>query len=306
MRERKLFILLMLAMLSTLSFIPVRQASASPGPTISVTAPPTGALPETTFTVNVDIASASDMYAWGVRASFNKLLLSLENVVKGSFLEGALISTFFTPTPFDAAAKTAANLNGYIDLGCTRLGEVPGKTGSGTAATLTFKVIEVYSDPIGLSGGTWLDSALVPGTFDAQNGASFDNTGLVGTWMSADLAGHSAWPEHHHFVVSKDEDGFNTLYGKVRSLGPTGSVYLKVGFTEMPDVLTPGEFYSAPTATRIAPGTIVDPPLTADFGPLTPPEAGKYAVTAKAYMSYGGTYWYPGIDLKTFSFAVVP
>jgi len=310
MRERKLFALMMLLALSALSFIPVRLASASPGPTISITpATITGAIPGTTFTVNVDIAGAADMYAWSVRVSFNKLLLSLENVVKGNFLEAPLITTFFVPTPFDDPTKTAANLNGYIDIACTRLGEVPGQNGGGTAATLTFMVLEVHNDPIGLSDAKWKDSALNDGTFDAQNSATFDNTGLVGTWMGADLAGHSAWPEHHHFVISKAADfdgtyGSMLLYGKVRSLGPTAPAYLRAHFQIVLDTLTPFDVYTDATTSRIDPGTILV--LTAKFGPVSAADAGKYSVTATTEMSWGGTYWYPGMDVKTFSFAVVP
>jgi len=322
MRERKLFAFLMLLALSSVPLLYVRPAVASPTTTISVDPSSTlGTIPGTTISINLYVSGAYNMYGWDIKLYFNKLLLQYIGAVKGSLLNGTYygvpIGQYFVET-----APTLANIQGYSDIGNTRTGEVPGKTGSGIAAVVYFRVIEIYSGAFDLEGGKWIErvddgdgipneaDTLVDRAWDAKNDGSFDNTGLVGTWMNADLAGRSAWPEHHHFVISKDEDfngvnASNTLFGKVRSLGPNPA-YLMVGFTDLPDVLTPTEHFSDPTSSRIAAGTIVDPPLFFNYGPLNITQDGsKINITARAYFSWGGTYWYPGPDQKSFSFAVV-
>ena len=130
----------------------------------------------------------------------------------------------------------------------------------------------------------------------------------------ADLVGRSAWPEHHHFVLSKDGDpdvedkhgtkGIQTLYGKV---GNTGTVPLPLEeykvIWEIVD--SGGEFvgtYETTGTEELAPGDKITTPLTYDLdvskAPFVP---GKYHVTARCW--YCGL---PGDKIKEFSFSVVP
>jgi hypothetical protein len=54
----------------------------------------------------------------------------------------------------------------------------------------------------------------------------------------------------------------------------------------------------------IVPDEIID--LTTIFGPLDETYIGKYYVTARAFYSWTGWYyWAPGKSVKTFSFSVV-
>jgi PKD repeat protein len=122
----------------------------------------------------------------------------------------------------------------------------------------------------------------------------------------ADLTGRSAWPEHHHYVVSKDEDAYNTLFAKVTNLG-TAQVEVKVVF-EIKDARDGTIIGSLEVTATLAVGETKD--LTVQF---YPPEFGWTAGTKAKYYVNATCYYY---DLntgswvqgktKTFSFAVVP
>jgi hypothetical protein len=126
---------------------------------------------------------------------------------------------------------------------------------------------------------------------------------------SADLVRRGAWPEHRHFVLSKDGDlsvddrhgtpGFQTLYGLVKN---TGNTTLPAGTYKIVWNITTETGYVKTVETF---GTITLPPgelteLTYDVpAEELPPD--KYYV--KAYASYYGV---KGEKTKTFTFTVVP
>lgn len=298
--------MLPLIVLLALSLMSIRPAAGSPGPTYSVVPSSNTANPGDTFTVTMYISGAVNMYAWEFKMKWNNLLLQLVSVTEGPFLKSGGFMTFFAPPNIPQA-----NLQGWMMVGCSRLGTVPGKTGSGDACYITFRAIEVYSCNLDLYDCNYMDPTLTRYWDVTAVDGSFDNTAIVGTMVNAELVKKSAWPEHHHFNIPKDEDfntthaycAFNTLYGKVRNTGSL-PVYLMVGFTDVPDILTPGDLFSSPTDTPILPGDELD--LSADFGPLGLTEVGKYSISATAHYSYGGVYWYSGPpEEKSFSFAAV-
>lgn len=126
-----------------------------------------------------------------------------------------------------------------------------------------------------------------------------------------DLVRKSAWPEHHHYVVSKEklEDrhgtpGFQTLYGKVGNLG-TATTTVKVVFTiqDQDGLWT--------TTVETGEATIVPGENTVvsyDLDPETefPTIPGKYYVSAQCSYQDETDAWVLGEKLKSFSFAVVP
>jgi len=83
------------------------------------------------FSIDINIANVFNLYAWEFRLSWNPSLLDLDNIVQGSFLEGGG-STYFS-------YKQNATV-GYLVADCTLLGMVPGVSGNGTLATITFHV----------------------------------------------------------------------------------------------------------------------------------------------------------------------
>jgi len=119
----------------------------------------------------------------------------------------------------------------------------------------------------------------------------------------ADLAGKSAWPERHHFVIAKDLDGFQTLFGKVMNLGTVDTV-VRVTF-DIHNAATGDHLATVSTGTMLlTPGQMTEPPLSANWTP----SAGKFMVEARAWFDSdgNGTPDTAGAKVKTFSFAVVP
>jgi PKD repeat protein len=116
-----------------------------------------------------------------------------------------------------------------------------------------------------------------------------------------DLVRRGAWPEHHHFDISSDEDTLQTLFGKIQNMG-NESCYVKVRF----DIN--GEIVES-DIIELAPGEITGrrksqhDDLKVLWGNYV---AGKkYTVYAQAFGSMDLKNWTGGATIKKFSFAVV-
>jgi len=114
------------------------------------------------------------------------------------------------------------------------------------------------------------------------------------------LVGKSAWPEHHHWVMSKDPD--QELFGKAAGIGSVGTfAYVKftvhnedgiwqATFVTETVLITPGEKRNLSVA--VTPAQLVGP--------------GKYYVSAQAWYDDGTGTFVAGTKIKTFTFAAVP
>ncbi|MFA5896057.1 MAG: hypothetical protein WC985_04050, partial [Thermoplasmata archaeon] len=117
----------------------------------------------------------------------------------------------------------------------------------------------------------------------------------------ADLIGRSAWPERHHFVLSKDADGVQSLYAKVGNLGNievSAAVIFEIRDSTGALVAT---IHTATVKIGIALSVVI-------VDGWTSPVPGKYSVTAVVHYDAdgGGTLDTFGLKVKSFSFAVVP
>lgn len=81
------------------------------------------------FTVNITIRHARDIYAWQLKLKWNASLLNITNIVEGNFLKGEG-NTIFIPTVYQN--------EGYIHIGCALSEITSGAIGNGTLATVTF------------------------------------------------------------------------------------------------------------------------------------------------------------------------
>jgi hypothetical protein len=273
-----------------LSIATVNLAYA-PGPVISISPQNTSANPGDTFTISVMISGVTDLYAWEVKLTWEPGVLELNTITEGFFLKSGGM-TF--------PAKDIDNIFGEALFGVTLIAAPMGVSGSGELATLAFTVEEAGQCALAL-----VETALVDHTVPDPGSdiAHSSEDGYFSTPHEANLVRRSAWPEHHHYkVYPGDEDEYMTLSAKVKNVGPA-DLYVKVVYELVQDA---GMIYVVETdAVIVPPGTIT--PVSADFGPITSLDTGKYAVEAYAlYSLYGSTFAGQGTKIKTFSFAVVP
>jgi len=175
---------------------------------------------------------------------------------------------------------------------------------AGGSQTLTFSW-----DTTGVSVGSYLVKATasqVTGETDLSDNEMTDGTVTVQSPpppppgnLAAELVGRSAWPIHHHFVISR-AGPTQTLLAKVHNAG-AGPVNAKVVFTVYTSA---GVFVAAieSGATVIAVDGIV---VLSGTLPASP---GRYMVTAQVWFDSNSDGTFDGSDpnTKDFGFSVVP
>lgn len=104
--------------------------------------------------LSVLISDVSDLYGYQFTLSFNAAVLQAVAVAEGSFLSSGG-TTFSSPGTID-------NSLGQISfIGNTLLGALPGVSGSGALAKISFNVINAGSSVIGFSDALFLDASLM-------------------------------------------------------------------------------------------------------------------------------------------------
>ncbi|NIP66805.1 hypothetical protein GWN63_01760 [Candidatus Bathyarchaeota archaeon] len=84
-----------------------------------------------TFSININVSGAVDLYGWEFYLGWNATLLQALNVTEGGFLEQGG-DTFFYPK--------INNTEGSMLVDCTLLGDIPGVDGHGILVTVQFSV----------------------------------------------------------------------------------------------------------------------------------------------------------------------
>lgn len=243
--------------------------------------------PEETFTIYINVDSVVDLYAWEIKLTWEPGVLEFVSVVEGSFLSAGGF-TFF--------ASTVNQVFGEALFGATLIGAVPGVSGSGELAQVTFMVEEAGKSSLQFSETAMVNSGLVDISHSSKDGE-------FSTPQKANLVKRSAWPEHHHYkIYPGDEDEYQTLNAKVKNLGPE-NLTVKVVFNLVRD---DGMINITETdPVLLTPGQTKD--ISVDFGPIKAIHKGKYAVTVHCLYSYFGIEFAGvGDKIKTFSFAAVP
>ncbi len=150
------------------------------------------ATPGASFSVNIDLAGVTDLYAYQFDLVFDPAIVSALSITEGSFLPGGG-ETFFIPGTID---NTAGTLTFTAD---TLLSAVSGASGSGTLATVNFLAVAPGSSSITLSNVMLLDSNLIDISATTANGnatiipepaaALLLATGLGALWIERRRAG---------------------------------------------------------------------------------------------------------------------
>jgi hypothetical protein len=123
--------------------------------------------------VIVDISSVTDLYAFQFDIGFDPAVLSAIDVTEGPFLPSGG-STFFLPGTID-------NIGGSISFTADSLiGAIPGVSGDGTLATLSFQALALGTSPVDLSNVILLDSSFADISYNTA-GASVNVVPEPGT-----------------------------------------------------------------------------------------------------------------------------
>lgn len=106
-----------------------------------------------TFSVDVNISGAVDLYAFQLDLSFDPTLLEATSVSEGSFLNGGVAgTTFFIPGTID-------NTGGTVSLNADSLiGPLPGVDGDGTLLVFDFTALNPGTSALTIENETLVDS----------------------------------------------------------------------------------------------------------------------------------------------------
>jgi hypothetical protein len=115
-----------------LLFVPSQARSAA---SLSLQPPATAVQVGGSFSVQLNVSGASNLYGWQVDVSFDPSVIHALSTSEGTFLSSGGFTTFFSN-------GTLNNTLGLVDnMLATRLGSVPGANGNGLLATLNFQAV---------------------------------------------------------------------------------------------------------------------------------------------------------------------
>jgi adhesin HecA-like repeat protein len=136
-----------LAVISTL------LASALTGATLELVPSSTTATVGTMFTIDVNISDVADLYAYQFDVGFDPALLNASTVTGGPFLATGGTTLFLAGTVDNSAGTVSSTAESLISL-------VPGVSGDGTLAQITFLAMGPGLATLTPFGVTLLDSSL--------------------------------------------------------------------------------------------------------------------------------------------------
>jgi len=247
--------------------------------------------PGESFDVDIVISDVTDLGGYEFMLNYSTSVLTT------SAADVTIVTDWFSPDGIRVWKKEVDDTLGYVRIIVTLpLGSLVGVDGSGTVVTVRFTVDDYGISVLDLNGTSLGDPFAEPISHETADGYFSNITGLF-----ADLVRRKAWPEHHHYVISKDEDEYQTLHGKAKNLGDQ-TVWVKLVFNVTKKAGSSSIIETEPLL--ITPEEIVE--LSANFGPLTEEYAGKYSVSATCWYSYSGAAWLQGEKEKAFGFSIVP
>lgn len=145
-------------------FSALGMGAAHADPVLSLNVSPSTAGVGSTVNVQVQITGAVDLYAYQFSLLFNPTVLQATGATEGSFL-GAGGTTFFVPGTLD---NTAGAVNFTVG---TLLGMLPGVSGDGVLATLSFNAAALGTSSFQFGDVVLLNSELADVTAQLQGGS---------------------------------------------------------------------------------------------------------------------------------------
>jgi len=184
----------------------------------------------TVFDVNI-LVNASDLEfdgnesitGWGLRIQVDPTVLKFRRVITST--GGYFLFDFADYMWYDLPAK----VSGEVEPGLLEISEMIMPTPPGGAATdgilpEPYKLVTIQYESLSQLESTTID--IIDPLYMDTNGTwvpvvdgDGEYRGEETPTIEATLINRKAWVEHHHFVRSKDEDGCQTLYAKIRNTG---------------------------------------------------------------------------------------
>jgi hypothetical protein len=150
--------------------------------TASVSVSPSSVVADTgqNFSINVTVSSVIDLYGWEFSLNWSAAYLDVVNITEGPFLRNGG-ETFFT--------SLSNNTEGHLITDCTLLGNVPGVSGSGVLAVVTFYVKAAGESLLDLYYASLLDSSYPePQTIPCQTAGGYWSSSVQHDVSIADIA----------------------------------------------------------------------------------------------------------------------
>lgn len=270
-----------LLLVTVLTFVfDVQLVLAEPETTLYVDPPTTKVSVGNDFVINVTVADIADLTAFTFYLGYNITMLDFLMVRVPPPFEIPIVRV--EPNYIEVSAMSSISISGTFVL-----------------ASISFNATAAGQCPLDLYNTILFDSASKFIHHTAFDGSV--TVSLMPLGLSAELVRRRAWPEHRHYVISTDEDNYQTLHAKVKNIG-NQTVWVKVAFNITKEDDSPLDVETEPlliTVDEIA-------ELSADFGPLTKKHAGKYYVSITCWYSDNKKVWAQGEKEKTFKFVVAP
>lgn len=130
-------------------------AAPASATTLSFAAPAPAVQVGDTFTLDVLVADAPDLYAFQFDIAFDPAIVQANTVLEGDFLSAGGRTTFFLPGTIDNSAGTVSFTAN------TLAGPGPGVSGDGLVVHLSFHALAVGQSSLSFGNVVLLDSALM-------------------------------------------------------------------------------------------------------------------------------------------------
>jgi general secretion pathway protein D len=140
-------------LLGLLLFLAAVTASAEA--IVSIHPPMITEAPGSEFSINIDIANVSDLFAFQFDLSFGPTILSATSITEGTFLPGGGTTFFIAGAINESAGVISSTADSLI-------GPIPGITGNGALAEVQFTALATGMSTVTLSNVLLLDSNLAP------------------------------------------------------------------------------------------------------------------------------------------------
>jgi hypothetical protein len=179
MKTTKNLLILIISILAISAVYEGSHGVNAAGGTVSLSIPPSGLSIGSTFSINLSIAGATNVWQWTVRnINWNQSVLNATQVDEGPWLKQGG-STIWVP-PY------LGTLGSIPEIADTR-SVTTGVTGSGVLATITFKVVGYGSTDINIAGPAFVAYAPDGSTQDSLTATGTTYAGLPPQGLATDL-----------------------------------------------------------------------------------------------------------------------